>query len=160
ELNQAVEGHAQMSLHEGRSRAPRVEDNRLLAPLLSAYRELRIEHQIGYVHHKLADDGRILSGSPRSQAAFFANFGYLCIAGLCAVHVAVLALVVLAPNVWGSLSRTLAAVAIWLALAALAARAAEQGLQPEREIERYQQYGSALVAIRERFDDAETVSAK
>jgi hypothetical protein len=45
---------------------------------------------------------------------------------------------------------------IWIATLALAARAFEQGLQPEREIERYQQYRSSIQAILQRFDDART----
>jgi hypothetical protein len=53
-----------------------------------------------------------------------------------------------------------AITAIWIALFALAARAVEQGLQPEREIERYQQYGSALRAVRDRFDRSETAAEK
>jgi Domain of unknown function (DUF4365) len=39
-------------------------------------------------------------------------------------------------------------------------RAIEQGLQPEREIERYQQYRSAVRAILERYDEAPSQAAK
>jgi hypothetical protein len=39
-------------------------------------------------------------------------------------------------------------------------RAVEQGLQPEREIERYQQYRSGVRAILERYDHAVSQNAK
>jgi hypothetical protein len=42
----------------------------------------------------------------------------------------------------------------------LVVRAFEQGLQPEREIERYQQYRSAVQSVLERFEKAETVVEK
>ena len=48
----------------------------------------------------------------------------------------------------------------WIAVAALAARAFEQGLQPERELERYQQYGLGCKAILERFDSAASQAEK
>jgi hypothetical protein len=51
-------------------------------------------------------------------------------------------------------------VIIWLALAASATRAFEQGLQPEREIERYQQYRSGIRAILERYDEASSQKSK
>jgi hypothetical protein len=43
---------------------------------------------------------------------------------------------------------------IWLALVVLSTRTIEKGLQPEREVERYQQYRSGLLAILERYDRA------
>ena len=57
-------------------------------------------------------------------------------------------------------SPTAVVVIIWLALAALATRAVQEGLQPEREIERYQQYGSAVRAILERYDEASSQGSK
>ncbi|MGE5217503.1 MAG: hypothetical protein ACM3SP_10930 [Chloroflexota bacterium] len=41
-----------------------------------------------------------------------------------------------------------------------ATRAVEEGLQPEREIERYQQYRSAVRAILDRFDEALSQKSK
>jgi hypothetical protein len=52
------------------------------------------------------------------------------------------------------------AAIIWIVIVALAARVFEQGLQPEGEIERYQQYGSACKAILERFDPAPSQAEK
>jgi hypothetical protein len=142
-------------LHEDRKSAPTVHETQELDPLFKAYRELRIEHQIGYVNYNLTPDGRIFSSIPRSQAEVLANFGFLCIVGLCLLHILVL-LVVLVPSGFGKYGWLFSIAAIWIALAALAGRAIEQGLQPEREVERYQQYGSGLRAVRDRFDRAQT----
>jgi hypothetical protein len=49
---------------------------------------------------------------------------------------------------------------IVIAVVALAARAFQQGLQPEREIERYQQYRSAVQGILEQFDESDLPSQK
>jgi hypothetical protein len=153
------ENGAEMALHEDRKRAPAIPETPELDPLFKAYRELRIEHQIGYVNYNLTPDGRIFSSIPRSQAEVLANFGFLCIVGLCAVHILVL-LVVLVPSDLGKYGWLFPIAAIWIALAALAGRAIEQGLQPEREVERYQQYGSGLRAVRDRFDRAQTPAEK
>jgi hypothetical protein len=77
------------------------------------------------------------------------------------VHLGVLVGAVLPHSIWSCFhSPGAIVVIIWLALAALATRAIEQGLQPEREIERYQQYRSAIRAILERYDQAPFQTAK
>ena len=43
---------------------------------------------------------------------------------------------------------------LWTAIAALTARALEEGLQPAREIERYSRYRAVLLRCRDQFDDA------
>jgi hypothetical protein len=49
---------------------------------------------------------------------------------------------------------------IVIAVGALSARAFQQGLQPKREIERYQQYQSAVRAAMKQFDEADTPTQK
>jgi len=139
-------------LHEKQS--VELPESDQLVPLFKAYRELRLEHQIGYANYKLQNDPRLFSDAPRSQAAFLSTAGLTCIILLCAIHFFVLLGVLLPRTGWENLEHGLTVVAIWIALAALAMRAIEQGLQPEREIERYQQYRSTLRAIRDRFDAA------
>ena len=136
-----------------------------LQPLFEAYRELRIEHQIGYANYKLQNDPTLFTDAPRSQAAFLSTTGLACIVLLCAIHFFVLLGVLIrwtgAPlSGWMSLQPVVTVISIWIALTALAMRAVEEGLQPEREIERYQQYRSALRAIRDRFDTARSQSEK
>lgn len=65
----------------------------------------------------------------------------------------------MAPSLLGA-SDSISVITIWIALAALAVRALEQGLRPEREVERYQQYRSAVRAILDRFDDSESQAEK
>ena len=128
-----------------------------------AYRELRIMHQIGYANYKLMDDHKILSKAPRRQAAVLSAIAFICIILLCAIHVGVL-ISVIAPgeSFWAEFrtSELASVIVIWFAIVALGVRAIEQGLQPEREIERYQQYLSAVRAILERFDNARTQAEK
>ena len=88
---------------------------------------------------------------------------FICIVLLCAIHVGVL-IGVLMPekSFWAEFrfSELVSVIVIWFAIVALGVRAVEQGLQPEREIERYQQYLSAVRAILERFDNARSQSEK
>ena len=131
-----------------------------LDPLFSAYRELRVVHQIGYATYKLKDDGRILSKSPRRQATILSTFGLICVVLVCALHVVVLLGVLSGPSVWVSISGLVSMAILWIAIAALAARAIEGGLQPERETERYQQYRSAVQFVLERFDHVSSQAEK
>lgn len=69
--------------------------------------------------------------------------------------------VIFPTSVWAAFdSETINVVIIWIALAALATRAVEQGLQPEREAERYQQYRSGVRAVLEQFDAAASQDEK
>jgi hypothetical protein len=49
---------------------------------------------------------------------------------------------------------------ILIAITSATVRALQQGLQPEREVERYQQYRSALQAMRRQFEAAPSASEK
>jgi hypothetical protein len=43
-------------------------------------------------------------------------------------------------------------LAVWFAIGALGMRTLEEGLQPKRELERYQRYSSSIEDIRDRFE--------
>jgi hypothetical protein len=132
-----------------------------LVPLFRAYRELRIMHQIGYASYQLRDDHKLFSSAPRRQAALLSGIGLICIILLCAIHVGLLIGVIARDTFWfGFRSEIASVVVIWIAIVALGLRALEEGLQPEREIERYQQYYLALRAIVERFDHAHLLSER
>jgi hypothetical protein len=154
------QGGAHVWLHGVPIEPELTHDIKGLDPLFAAYRELRIEHQIRYASYKLADDHRLLSSEPRGQAAMLWNISFASILALCAIHVVVLLVVLLAPSEWSRVNAMIGMVAVLTALVALAARAIEQGLQPEREVERYQQYRAALRAVLERFDLAESQTEK
>jgi hypothetical protein len=134
-----------------------------LEPLFDAYRELRILHQLGYANCKLQDDHRIFSSMPRTQLANLSQVGFTLIIVLLILHFCVFlsALPPLPDSIRVVFHHPFfIVVIIWVALAALATRAIEQGLQPEREIERYRQYRFAVRAILEGYDEAPSQAAK
>jgi hypothetical protein len=137
-----------------------ISENSALDPLFQAYRELRIMHQIGYANHQLKDDRRVFSPAPRRQAAVFSSVSFVCVILVCAIHVAVLAGVLSHAPMWEDYAKIASLVIVWIAIAALAVRAIEDGLQPEREAERYQQYRSSVSFVLERFDRASSQSEK
>jgi hypothetical protein len=143
-------------LHEARRMPIEIQETSDLNPLFDAYRELRIKHQIGYADHKLRDDYRVFSDAPRRQDEVLFAVSFTCIILVCAIHVGVLFAALLQP----AFLPVTSVIIIWIAIAALAMRAVEQGLQPERELQRYLQYRSAVQAILERFDNEASQSGK
>jgi hypothetical protein len=144
-----------------RGAATQMQENKGLNPIFDAYRELRIVHQLDFTNYKLQDDHRVVSAMPRRQTVLFSQLIFACIVLLAVMHVGVLAGALVPGSIFTVFhSREAIVVIIWLALAALATRAIEQGLQPEREIERYQQYRSGVRAILERYDEATSQTGK
>jgi hypothetical protein len=142
-----------------------------LEPLFAAYRELRIMHQLHYANYKLRSDGHSLSWSPRLQDGVFSYVLLLCILVILAVHLWIAFSVLLDNHLPGLTSFLFdyesgnAGIdvhvwVIWIAIVALATRALQEGLQPEREIERYRHYRASIRAIRDRFDQAISPAAK
>jgi hypothetical protein len=148
-------------LYGGRSELKKDRDSKELDPLFDAYRELRILHQIGYANFKLQDDYKIFSAVPWRQAQVFTQTSFVFIVALCVIDIGVLWQAFIPGSIWTAFaSDSISVITIWIALAALAVRALEQGLRPEREVERYQQYRSAVRAILDRFDDSESQAEK
>jgi hypothetical protein len=148
-------------LHETKKEGSNVPEYPALDPLFTAYRELRIKHQVGYANTQLKDDHRIFSALPRRQAAVFSNFSFICIVLVCATHLVVLAAALFANrSTLAAIAAIASTIVIWIAVGALSARAIQDGLQPEREVERYQQYGSAARFVLERFDRAASQGEK
>jgi hypothetical protein len=143
---------------------PIAKDEPALGPLFDAYRRLRIEHQLSYADFRMRDDLKIFSSAARRQASVLESVGFSCIILLLSIHIAVAAAILIGwvadASPAQALIPVLNAAIIWIAVAALAARAFEQGLQPERELERYQQYGLGCKAILERFDSAASQAEK
>jgi hypothetical protein len=144
-----------------RRTAAEMQEDKDLNPIFDAYRELRIVHQLDFTNYKLQDDHRVFSAMPRRQIVLFSQLIIAWIVLLVVMHVGVLAGALVPGSILTAFhSREAIVVIIWLALAALATRAIEQGLQPEREVERYQQYRSGVRAILERYDQATSQIAK
>jgi hypothetical protein len=147
--------------------AIRVSEHRQdLDSYFSAYRHLRIKHQLDYAYYKLQSDHRIFSAMPLRQAEVLENVSKAGIAWLFLMHVSVLLLigVVLLGIVVSDPARVVSVLfnvaIVVIGIAALSARAFQQGLQPEREVERYQQYRSAVQSILDQFDQANTPAQK
>jgi hypothetical protein len=167
-------GEADWWLHESEREFSPANYQRELEPLFIAYHHLRIKHQLRYANFKLQTDHKIFSAMPMRQAEILENVSKAGIAWLLLIHVSVLVIVLSTFGVLvlggplvsaighaASLISIVFSVAIIvIAVVALSARAFQQGLQPEREIERYQQYRSALQSILEQFDEADTPSQK
>jgi hypothetical protein len=49
---------------------------------------------------------------------------------------------------------------VWVAIVALATRAAEEGLQPAREVERYSEYRSSLLQLLDQFRKSDSAVGK
>jgi hypothetical protein len=147
-------------LHERGRGGSETSEQPGLDSLFQAYRELRIMHQIGYANNQLKDDRRIFSAAPRRQVAVFSGVSFVCVILVCAIHVAVLAGVLSRSSMWEAHAELASLIIIWIAIAALAVRAIEDGLQPEREVERYQQYRSSVSFVLERFDAAASQTEK
>ncbi len=126
-----------------------------LEPVFQAYRELRIRHQIDYANWRLREDHRVFSDAPRRQASVLEVVSLLCIGSLFLLHLVIIAGVALQiPHADKLLSVPFSIIVIWIAAIALGVRALEQGLQPDREVERYQAYRSSSKALLQRFDAA------
>lgn len=148
-------------LHDSARASAEIQESKELNPIFDAYRELRIVHQLDYANYKLQGDYRIISAMPRRQLAVISGVVFALIVLLVFMHVGILAEALFPSSMLASFHSPAAVVVIiWLALAALATRAIEQGLQPEREIERYQQYRSGVRAILERYDNAVSQNEK
>lgn len=117
------------------------------ADLFAAWSAQRFEWQLGYCTAKLEDHA--FDRSPTKQEHFFTALSWACIALVVLLHVAHFAEQWLhPPAAW------LETGVIWVALIALAGRAVEDGLRPQREVERYEQYRAQITAAMQRFTQA------
>ncbi len=117
--------------------------------LFAAWMVLRCNWQLRYCKAKLADHSTGGKLSPVQQEHVFAAFGWGCLSAVAIFHIAHLLLH------WGWLETAI----VWAALIALALRATEDGLKPQREVERYEQYRVGIEVATERFlrsDDLHT----
>ena len=143
-----------------------------LNELFSAYRALRIMHQLHYANYMLRNDQKLTSWPARTQEMVFSYTGLFCILGILVMHLLIAVSIILA-SVLQHPEAALPAflrydlpnygihfAVIWVAIVALAARALQEGLQPERELERYRHYRAGIRVIRDKFDRAEAPASK
>jgi len=138
-----------------------------LEGLFAAYHDLRIMHQLHYANYKLRSDQNMFSWPLRLQEVIFSYTILVCILAIFLIHLWIAVSVALGgripglePLLFHYKSENIHIVVIWVAIAALAIRALQEGLQPEREIERYRHYRAGVRAVRDRFDDARSPTEK
>jgi hypothetical protein len=152
-------------------RPPGLDEAAGLDELFSAYRDLRIMHQIHYANYKLRSAQDMFSWSPRLQEVTFSYTLLLCILVIFVIHLWIAFSIVIDGRIPGlepflfDYESTRVGIdvhvwVIWVAIAALAFRTLQEGLQPEREIERYRHYRANVRAIRDRFDQASSPAEK
>jgi hypothetical protein len=137
--------------HNSESRHPLDATDRGLLRLFSAYRVLRLEHQLQYADYKLRPDERFFSSSCVRQLAILRDVSLVLIFVVFVAHLAE----VLSSGVGSELPNTWVHVLIiWPVIGLLAVRAIEDGLQPGREVERYARYRSSISSLLTRFNRA------
>ena len=117
-----------------------------------AYRALRLRHQQQYADWKIRYGQFVLTGfSLRTLEAILATGSIVATLGLLITEAFVIVpLAVFAPN--SGFSPWAQWIAICFAVVALGMRTLEEGLQPKRELERYQRHSDLVGDILARFD--------
>lgn len=131
-----------------------VEIPQTAADAFDVWRVLRVNWQAGYCDAKLErrHKGRF---TIKQMDELFVGLGWFCVGAIILIHIGhFVGMLASAQSAW------LEAAVIWTALVALAGRAMEDGFQPQREIERYEQYRANVRVTEERFEAARTYAAK
>ncbi|MCK5232332.1 MAG: hypothetical protein KAR13_18820, partial [Desulfobulbaceae bacterium] len=133
-----------------------------LKQLLDAYRELRINHQLQYANYKLRQGSTVFTDASKKQGLIFKNTSLVLIVVVFAIHMVIAFMTAFGiSEVLGEVGmKILHVAAIWVAITALASRALEEGLQPDREIERYEDYRLGVQSILNRYEAAQSLSEK
>jgi hypothetical protein len=163
------EAEEQFMLHTVESPERVAERKSILDELFSAYKLMRIKHQIKYANYKLGADSLSL---PRRQVALLSAVSLMCILFVFFAHFGI-SIAVSMPYVQRLLpsatmpdwlrhaqSPWVHVVVIWIVIIALAARTFEEGLQPTREVERYTAYTARLARLLLHFDETHDVAEK
>jgi hypothetical protein len=155
----------QFQLHDGDALDGVPASDPLLTELFSAYRLLRIRHQILYANFKLGGDSLDF---PRKQVSLLSGVSLICILLVFFAHFAVSISSVSRLLPYEAVTNGLAfmrgtsvhVLIIWTVIVALAARTFEEGLQPTREVERYTAYRARLGRLLYHFDQASSVAER
>jgi hypothetical protein len=129
-----------------------------LPNFFQACREIRIQYQLDFANYKLTSEPKLFSDMPQRQAELLADVSRFSIQFVIVVHFCVVLIILTSLLFSFQSSATMAITGIFafaiiaLAVVSLCAHAFAQGLQPEREVERYQQYGSTISSILTDFD--------
>ena len=154
----------QFALHDSEA-LDHVEEGPVLDDLFAAYKLLRIQYQLQYANFKLSTESLRL---PRKQVSLLSAISLVCILTVFFAHFAISVSYVNELISFTFLKDWLAFVrsapvhvlVIWTVIVALAARAFEEGLQPTRELERYQAYKARLDRLLYHFNAATSIAQK
>ena len=147
-----LDGFSEPRLHEYQDVDEHVFENAALGSIFEAYKELRIKHQLEYANQMLREQGDDERGMPaKQQAALISSVAFFAIMLIFIIHL-IIAISIPLSLEWAH-STELHTSAMWLAILALAAKALDEGWQPEKEIGRYSQYRASTKYIMERFED-------
>jgi hypothetical protein len=139
--------------------AASVADSDAFREFERSYRHHRLAAQIDYCDEKLnCRRFTLFPRTPAEQAVVFSTVAIFCIVGATALHVITAGLPESVLSHTGKL--WLNGAVLWLAVAVLAIRALEEGLRPQREVERYQHYRSALRSLDKRLNASATPDQK
>lgn len=123
--------------------------------LFNAWLALRLNWQLTYCEAKLAHRSTKGHRSPRQQERAFSSISWTCIVIVVVAH-CIFAVGTLAHEKIGWTEP----VVILTALIALAIRALEEGLKPQREVERYEHYRANILVSGKRFRAAPDMQTK
>jgi hypothetical protein len=162
------EAEEQFMLHDAATLDGVDQKKSMLNELFSAYKLMRIKHQMQYANYKLRSDSVFL---PRRQVAVLSAISLLSILLVFLAHfgisigVSISYLSALRPSsaalqLPASIRELLHVAVIWVVVVALAARTFEEGLQPTREVERYVAYATRLGRLLLHFDETPSVAEK
>jgi hypothetical protein len=139
--------------HMTESRLEGSEDSATAEKVLAAWRVLRLDWQLSYTNEMLAHRSRAHRMSILQTEHAFARFAWFCVGLIILLHVIqVFGEQLRLPHAWLELA------VVWTALAALGARALEDGLQPQREVERYEQYRAGIKVAKDRLGGSDGLS--
>jgi len=128
------------------------EDSVTAKKVITAWRVLRLNWQLAYVDEMLAHRPRAQRMSVLQTEHAFSMFAWLCVGLIIALHIVqVFGEQLHLPHAW------LETAVVWTALVALAARALEDGLQPQREVERYEQYRAGIRVAADRLETGDSI---
>jgi hypothetical protein len=131
------------------------EDEHTAEQVFTAWRQLRFDWQLGYCEAKLAHRATKGRASSHQVERRFIILTWSCLAAVLALHV-----LQVSGQALGIETPWLEVAVVWVALVALAGRALEDGLQPQREVERYEQYRANIKVAAERLDGAASFVAR
>jgi len=131
-----------------------------LPDLLRAYRDLRIDHQLDFTRLKLLKEKTPFSSSDFS---IYSSLEFISLCSLLTALVIDIAIAVsLAGLAWPGLLDVsgIHVLAMWGVVIALSSRALMEGLQPDREMERYHRYATEIERSKEIYERSEHLSEK